>query len=78
MTRLICDIHDDIKRDWRKVNYAAVPYLQAMRYLGSINDNYGLDPGYEIISRFLCNASTWRGPVARKIKVELNQMLKGK
>ena len=60
-----------IKRDWQKVNYAARPYLVAMCSLSSITDNYIFDSGQEIVLRFLCNASTWRGDIARAVKKEL-------
>ena len=76
--RLICDIADEIISCWYPVNYAAQPYLRAMRYLGYLSDNYGADSGRSIVLYFLSNASTWRGPEARRIKLELNNMLKGK
>lgn len=66
-----------IQKDWSvKVNYAAQPYLEAMATLYSIKDNYGADSGDAIVRYFLCNATTWRGPVARAIKAELNKRLK--
>jgi len=60
----------------RKVNYAAKPYLQAMYGLNSISDNYGCDSAKSIIAYFLCNASSWRGETAKRIKKELNAMIK--
>lgn len=63
-------------RNWgSKVNYAAKPYLSAMRSLDSANDAYGADSGQEIIARFLANAGSWRGPVAKQIKAELKQRI---
>ena len=56
MPRLICDIADEIRADWKKPNYAAAPYLDAMRYLGSASDNYGADNARSIIAYFLGNA----------------------
>lgn len=64
-----------IRADWRNVNYAARPYLEAMASLSSVNDNYGFDSGRSIIRYFLCNASSWRGPVAKEIKALLKSML---
>ena len=75
MQRLIYQIAKEIRADWTKVNYGAVPYLEAMSSLNSINDKYYLDDAREIIMYFLANASTWRGEKAREIKKELNQML---
>ena len=73
----LSDLADIIRRDWGpKVNYAAVPYLDAMRSLGSVEDNYGMDSGRSIVAYFLSNASTWRGPVAKQVKAELKRRLK--
>lgn len=75
-TRLLSDIAFEIKRDWKNVYFGAVPYLHAMMTLNSINDMYGMDSGRSIVAYFLGNASTWRGETARRIKKELNDMLK--
>lgn len=75
-TRSLFTIASEIKKDWKPVNFAAVPYLDAMGTLDSINDNYILDSGKSIVAYFLGNAGTWRGEVARRVKLELNKMLK--
>lgn len=75
MTRKICDIADEIRADWKKPNYAAVPYLDAMRYLGTVNDNFGADNARSIIVYFLGNASTWKGERAKAIKAELKSII---
>jgi hypothetical protein len=70
-------IANEIRRDWGvKTNYAARPYLQAMYGLNSISDNYGCDSAKSIVAYFLSNASTWQGETARRIKKELNAMIK--
>jgi hypothetical protein len=74
--RPISAIALDILRDWKKPNYAAVPYLEAMLQLGSIDDQYGYDSAYSVVAYFLSNASSWRGPVAKEIKKELKGMMK--
>jgi len=74
-TRELNEIAAEIGRTWKKVNYSAKPYLNAMGCLCSIDDDYGLDSGREIVARFLGNASTWRGEDARRIKAELKGML---
>lgn len=66
-----------IRADWKKVYFGAVPYLDAMRSLDSISDSYGCDDARSIVLYFLANASTWRGPVAKAIKAELKEMVKG-
>ena len=75
--RPIYEIARDIRTNWPKVNYAAAPYLAAMRDLNAISDKYIYDTGASVVRYFLANASSWRGPEAKRIKLELNTMLKG-
>lgn len=74
--RKLYEIANEIKSDWKKVNFAAKPYLDAMFSLKSIEDKYYFDDARSIITYFLCNASSWRGEKARQIKAELKGMLK--
>ena len=76
-TRPLYTIANEIKKDWLKVNYAAKPYLDAMGELNHVSDNYYLDSGSSVVNYFLCNANTWRGENAKRIKAELKAMLKG-
>lgn len=75
--RPLNEIARDIRRDWKKVYFGAVPYLQAMGELDSIDDMYGWDNARGIVRYFLSNASGWRGPVAKQIKAELLAMVNG-
>ncbi len=72
--RALSDIAYEIWRVWPKVYFGAVPYLIAMFSLGSIQDNYGCDDAKSIVLYFLSNATTWRGPDARRIKAELKAL----
>ena len=65
----------DIENTWPAVNYAARPYLDAMRELNAITDNYIFDTGRSIVAYFLGNARSWRGEDARRIKAELKALL---
>lgn len=76
-TRSLRDIATDIRRNWPKVYFGAVPYLAAMSSLDTIKDNYGADDGKSIVLYFLSNATTWRGEEAKRIKAELKALLKG-
>ena len=67
-TKTIAQLASIIARDWKKVNYAAAPYLDAMYSLESVNDSYMYDSGKGIVLRFLCNAGTWRGETARAVR----------
>jgi len=73
-TRPLYIIAREIRATWPRVNFAAVPYLQAMARLGTITDRYGADDAEEIVLRFLGNATHWTGPDARRIKSELREM----
>jgi hypothetical protein len=75
-TRPLHEIADEISADWTKPYFGAVPYIDALRSLSSIDGNYGADPARTIVSYFLANASTWRGDTARRVKAELKAMLK--
>jgi hypothetical protein len=65
-----------IRGNWVKVSPYAVPYLEAMETMEHISDNYFQDSGTSIVAYFLSNATSWRGDVARKVKLELNRRLK--
>jgi hypothetical protein len=78
MTTTIRPLHAiaaDIKDDWTKPNYAAVPYLEAMRILDGIDDKFYYDSADSIVRYFLANAGQWRGDKARAIKAELKALL---
>jgi hypothetical protein len=75
-SRCLAVIANEIRKDWKKVNYGAVPYLKAMQCLDNVNGMYGYDSGESIVRYFLSNATTWRGSEARRIKKELKGMLK--
>ena len=81
MSRSIREIAKEIREDWSKskggVWYGAKPYLAAMFSLDSMGDVYGMDNAKSVILYFLSNAQTWRGEVARRVKKELNAMVKG-
>lgn len=66
----------DISKNWPKVNFAAVPYLDAMYRVEHITDNFGHDSAKSIVLYFLSNAGSWRGPEAKRIKAELKTMAK--
>jgi len=73
----LSEIASLIRQDWKKVNFAAKPYLEALGTLESISDNYMFDSGKSIVAYFLSNAGQWKGETAREVKKELNRRLKG-
>jgi hypothetical protein len=76
MSRPLYEIAREIRKDWTKPNFAAVPYLEAMETLNHISDNYYADSAQSVVLYFLCNAGTWRGETARRIKKELKELTK--
>jgi len=73
-TRPLNVIAREIRNDWKNVYFGAVPYLEAMQTLDSINDNYMFDSGKSVVIYFLSNATTWKGETARRVKAELKKM----
>lgn len=74
--RNLSEIANEIRSDWSNVYFGAVPYLDAMSTLSSVEDKYIMDSGDMIVRYFLSNATTWRGDVARRIKKELKELIK--
>lgn len=72
--RTLKQIALEINDDWTNINDYALPYLNAMYELESINDSYGLDSAKSVVLYFLSNATTWKGETAREIKKELNKL----
>ena len=65
-----------IRKNWRPVYFGAVPYLDALSSMDKIEDPYYADSGKSVVLYFLCNAQTWKGPIARAVKAELNKRAK--
>ena len=76
MKRPIYEIAADIERNWAKVNYAARPYLDAMKSINDINDMYYADTAKSVVLYFLSNARSFTGEDAKRIKAELKGMAK--
>lgn len=75
MERPIWKIAQEIKQDWKNVNFAAKPYLDAMMAMDKVTDSYGFDSGDSIILYFLSNANSWKEEKAREIKKKLKTLV---
>lgn len=76
-SRPIWAIADEIAASWKpRVHPYAAPYLNAMLEIENIGDMYGSDTAKSVVTYFLCNAQTWKGEDAKRIKKELNQLIK--
>ena len=73
--RPLHEIAAEIKREWPSPYFGAVPYLNAMASLATVDQHYGVDDAAVIVRYFLTNAKTWRGDAARRIKAELRAMV---
>lgn len=71
----LCSIARKIRQDWKKPYFGAVPYINALATMRSMESSYGFENADSIVCYFLANASTWKGPVARLVKSELNRRL---
>lgn len=76
MSRPIHEIAQEIKQDWAKPYFGAVPYLRAMESLSDPDGWYSQDRATYILMYFLGNANSWRGETARRVKAEIRQIIK--
>ncbi len=78
--RPLYEIAKEIRKDWgAKTSEHAKPYIREMAQFDKITEK-GVsgdiaDDASGIVNYFLCNAPTWRGEVAKRIKAELKAML---
>lgn len=77
--RSLREIAEEIERDCSGKQWYvyAEAYVTPMKSLESLSDTYGADSAESIVLYALSNLTYWRGDTARRIKAELNSMLKG-
>ena len=64
-------MHGHLHPTWYRY---AKPYVDAMKELDSIDDNYYYDDGKSVVLYALSNLTSWRGDDARRIKAELKAL----
>lgn len=69
-------IAEIIRVNWNNPSPYAVPYINAMAQIRSINDSYYADTARSVVLYFLANAQGWRGDTARLIKAHLKKAVK--
>jgi len=74
--RPLHEIAKDILEHWKPVSKFAEQHVAAMKTLDKLSDIYVAEDGRGIVLGFLVNAGSWKGEDARRIKAELNMMLK--
>ena len=72
----VSEIAHAIAKDWTNVSPYAADYLNAMKEIRSVDDNYYADSAKSVILYFLANASSYRGENARSYKALLKDMVK--
>lgn len=76
--RSLSEIAREIRKDWKNIHYAALPYLNGMQSMSGVDAQFGKESAKSIVLYFLSNAGTWRGEVAKRIKKELKDLIKDK
>lgn len=71
----ISEVANIIKQHFDVPVYAKV-YLSPMTQLINGTSLYGVESGKEIVLRFLVNAQTLRGPLARACKKRLKELIR--
>jgi hypothetical protein len=66
----------EIRKDWRPMYRPAEAHFEAFEYANDVSEMYGCDSVRSEINYFLANAQTWKGEVARRIKLELKAIVK--
>ena len=78
--RKISSIARDIWIEWSAtksgINYSALPYLEAMMKIDSINSMYFADRAGYVVTYFLANARQFKGERAKELKLELKALSK--
>jgi hypothetical protein len=66
------EIAKDVRSDWTPIYPEAEKFLAAMERLDQITDT---DSDVKVLAKFRWMARKWRGPVAQKIKSEIDLIL---
>jgi hypothetical protein len=68
--KTVYQIAREIRANWPKPYFGAVPYLNAM-----LTTDYGFENEESIVLYFLSNASSYRGELAKEHKKQLKQIV---
>jgi hypothetical protein len=68
--KTVPQIAREIRANWTKPYFGAVPYLNAM-----LRSDYGFDSQETIVLYFLSNASSYRGELAKEHKKQLKEIV---
>jgi len=68
-------IQDDLADQGKEMYFGAVPYIDALSTMDSMDDRYGADSAQSVVAYALSNLQTYKGAKARAIKAELKKRL---
>ncbi|HLL26048.1 MAG TPA: hypothetical protein VKT73_00130 [Xanthobacteraceae bacterium] len=74
--RPLKEIAAEIQRDWKQVGPAARRYLDELHKLDVPGERFHADSGIAVVIYFLASARLWHGPAARRIKLELREIVR--
>src|SRR5947209_2545495 len=74
MGRPLFDIAKEIVADWQSPSPPARAYLKGMLYLLGMDDHSADLDATTTVRLFLLYAKEWKGPVAERVKAELQEM----
>lgn len=76
--RTFAVIAKEIKQLWCKPYFGAIPYLDALSQIHSMDKDtpYLFETAGDIVLYLLANMGTFRGEDAKRIKAELKEMVK--
>lgn len=72
--RPLYEIADEISADWKQPSFLGVYALKCMKKFKDINSNCGPEYGRATVIQMLHETKNWHGPVAEKIKAELQDI----
>ena len=73
--RPLYEICEEIREDWQSMPNYAKEHFKAIECATSIDEMYGFDSVESEVCYFLSSASTWKGEVARRVKLELKALV---
>jgi len=73
--RPLYEIAADIQKNYPKMYFGAVPYVDTLKKLDKITDYYHADSAVTLVHYLIGNLMYWRGPEAKRIKAELKALV---
>jgi len=69
-------VAEEIEKDWIDITEDCKYYIECMKELKRINNRQGFDSGKTFVVYFLAECILWHTSNSRKLKKELEEMIK--